>query len=612
MSHQIHADIVVKRPINVSFGRTGSPGREVELSLNGAFIQWRYAGEPVWQDLIAVSELIGPQGAQGEPGDPATNLVVSVNDKQGVVVINKGDVGLANVNNTSDINKPISNAQQAALDEKATFVYVDEKVAAIVDSAPAALDTLNELAAALNDNPNFATNIANEIGTKVNAQQAAAAAPVQSVAGRTGAIVLSRVDVGLSNVDNTSDANKPVSVTQQEALDTKQPFNAKLSALSGLNSATGFITQNGIESFVKRSLMAGSSKITITNSDGVSGNPTIDLGVITKNDVNLGNVDNTADIDKPISTATQSVLDAKENTNKKNTANGYAGLDSNGLIPSLLLPSFVDDVLEFDNLAAFPASGSTGKIYTALDSNKIYRWSGSVYVEISASPGTTDAVPEGSINKYYTESRVSANSTVVSKANDNAVVHLTGNENIAGTKTFSQQIVASLGLLLSATSIATDAATGLRIGTSATQKLGFFNATPIVQVNNTTDLGTVLSNLGLRVAGSGYPISTAGNVATTGSQREGVQNITATSTLTLSSAKNQRIVATTAAIDVTLPATTTTGYRLRFKRVDATAQVVRIIGTIDGVANYTLSAQNKYVDLVSTSTSGAWEIWGNN
>ena len=44
----------------------------------------------------------------------------------------------------------------------------------------------------------------------------------------------------------------------------------------------------------------------------------------------------------------------------------------------------------------------------ALDTNKVYRWSGSAYVEISASPGTTDAVPEGSTNLYYTDGRADA------------------------------------------------------------------------------------------------------------------------------------------------------------------------------------------------------------
>lgn len=56
-----------------------------------------------------------------------------------------------------------------------------------------------------------------------------------------------------------------------------------------------------------------------------------------------------------------------------------------GKVPASQLPSYVDDVLEYANLAAFPGTGESGKIYVALDTNKTYRWSGSAYVEISAS-----------------------------------------------------------------------------------------------------------------------------------------------------------------------------------------------------------------------------------
>lgn len=72
-------------------------------------------------------------------------------------------------------------------------------------------------------------------------------------------------------------------------------------------------------------------------------------------------------------------------TAQKGAANGLCELDASSLIPSNRLPSFVDDVLEFANLAAFPVTGATGKIYVALDTNKTYRWSGSVYIEISPS-----------------------------------------------------------------------------------------------------------------------------------------------------------------------------------------------------------------------------------
>ncbi len=66
-----------------------------------------------------------------------------------------------------------------------------------------------------------------------------------------------------------------------------------------------------------------------------------------------------------------------------NEPNGVCGLDGSGKVSSTYLPSYVDDVLEYANLAGFPVTGETGKIYVALDNNKVYRWSGSVYVEVS-------------------------------------------------------------------------------------------------------------------------------------------------------------------------------------------------------------------------------------
>jgi hypothetical protein len=106
--------------------------------------------------------------------------------------ITKSMVGLANVDDTSDANKPISTAAQSALDLKAplaspaltgtptaptatagtsttqvaTTAFVGTAVANLVDSAPALLDTLNELAAAIGDNPNYATDLAASVGLK--------------------------------------------------------------------------------------------------------------------------------------------------------------------------------------------------------------------------------------------------------------------------------------------------------------------------------------------------------------------------------------------------------------------------------------------------------------
>ena len=67
------------------------------------------------------------------------------------------------------------------------------------------------------------------------------------------------------------------------------------------------------------------------------------------------------------------------------TANGIASLGASGLVPSAQLPSYVDDVLEYDTFGDFPVTGEDSKIYIALDTDLVYRWSGTVYTEISKS-----------------------------------------------------------------------------------------------------------------------------------------------------------------------------------------------------------------------------------
>ena len=53
-----------------------------------------------------------------------------------------------------------------------------------------------------------------------------------------------------------------------------------------------------------------------------------------------------------------------------------------GKVPASELPSYVDDVVEYTSVSAFPATGEQGKIYIAIDSNKSYRWSGTEYIPI--------------------------------------------------------------------------------------------------------------------------------------------------------------------------------------------------------------------------------------
>ena len=58
-------------------------------------------------------------------------------------------------------------------------------------------------------------------------------------------------------------------------------------------------------------------------------------------------------------------------------------LDGSNLIKAEYLPSYVDDVLEFQNFSSLPATGEQGKIYVTTDNNATYRWSGTAYIGLS-------------------------------------------------------------------------------------------------------------------------------------------------------------------------------------------------------------------------------------
>ena len=90
---------------------------------------------------------------------------------------------------------------------------------------------------------------------------------------------------------------------------------------------------------------------------------------VTKETVGLGNVTN----------------DAQVKRSEMGVADGVATLDSTGKIPSAQLPGSVDEIIEAENLEAFPPTGESSKIYVDITENKTYRWSGSQYTEISSS-----------------------------------------------------------------------------------------------------------------------------------------------------------------------------------------------------------------------------------
>ena len=82
--------------------------------------------------------------------------------------VTKSMVGLGNVDNTSDANKPVSTATASAIATAKSEAIADatSQVNAVIASAPAALNTLDELAAALGDDANFATTVTNSLAAK--------------------------------------------------------------------------------------------------------------------------------------------------------------------------------------------------------------------------------------------------------------------------------------------------------------------------------------------------------------------------------------------------------------------------------------------------------------
>jgi hypothetical protein len=322
---------------------------------------------------------------------------------------------------------------------------------------------------------------------------------------------ITKVMVGLGAVDNTSDLDKPISTATQTALNAKQPLDADLTSIAALSNTFGLLKKTANNSY------------TIDTNTYLTG--------ITSSDV------------------TTALGYTPENVANKGVNNGYASLGGDGKVPSSQLPSYVDDVIEVSSFGTLPTTGETGKIYITLDTNKIYRWSGSVYVEVSSSAavwggitgtlsaqtdlqsalnakentitaGTTaqyyrgdksfqtldtSVVPEGS-NLYFTDARVNANGNVSANtaARHNAVTLGTANGLSLATQ------VLSLGL-------ASGSTTG---ALSSTDWTTFNNKYPASNPNGyTSNVGTVTS-VALTVPSafsvSGSPITSSGTLAITG------------------------------------------------------------------------------------------------
>ena len=201
-------------------------------------------------------------------------------------------------------------------------------------------------------------------------------------------IYVNKTDMGLNNVDNTSDLNKPISTATQNYVDTAIS-NIPTPTLDEVTTA-GAVTDNPITvanvTFSNTMTSSEHAVQRLTTNKRVSMKADGEIIVNTNGNydgsIKATNLTHPITLEMPVkNTGTYTIA----TTDLIGAANGLAELDSNGKVPSSQLPSFVDDVEEYANLAAFPVTGESGKIYIALDSNLTYRWSGSVYVEISPS-----------------------------------------------------------------------------------------------------------------------------------------------------------------------------------------------------------------------------------
>lgn len=168
-------------------------------------------------------------------------------------------------------------------------------------------------------------------------------------------ILPTTLSLGLENVDNTSDLNKPISIATQDVLDTKADVSGQV--FTGEIYAPNLIGEN-----------TGDQEI-----------PTIlSLG--------LDNVDNTSDINKPVSIANQTALNGKEDKSNKNISNGYAGLGSDGKIISSQLPALVVSDTYFavsDSAMTALTNATTGDICIRTDLSKTYILRGTNYSVLS-------------------------------------------------------------------------------------------------------------------------------------------------------------------------------------------------------------------------------------
>ena len=219
---------------------------------------------------------------------------------------------------------------------------------------------------------------------------------------------------------------------------------------------------------------------------------------------------------KPTTLSGYGITDALASS-LKGANNGLAELDSGGKVPSSQLPSYVDDVLEYATLANFPATGETGKIYVATGTNLTYRWSGSAYVEISASLAlgeTSSTAYRGDRGKTaYDHSQVTSGAVHGSSTVGTALLRISNNstsikfirvnaDNTLAYRT-AAEVLSDIGATNNVGTVTSVGGTGTVAGltltgtvtTTGSLTLGGTLSTPVSTINDSTTLGQNLVKL---------------------------------------------------------------------------------------------------------------------
>jgi len=318
------------------------------------------------------------------------------------------NLGIGNINNTSDANKPVSTPQQAALDLKADLA------SPTFTGLPVLPTGTTGVTQSLNDN---STKLATTAYV-ANALADASGSITNSVADATttskGKILLG------GDLGGTAIAPQVLSVgtvTKDQIVATTTLVNTATS--SGTASTLVLRDVNG--SF------AGNLSGNATNVTGIvaianGGTGTNSIAAM-KTAYGLNNLDNTSDINKPISSLTQTALNLKINNSLIGVANGVASLGADGKVPTAQLPSFsITSVSVVNSSASMLAltglsvgsvavrtDNATNFILTALPASTLSNWVSfsPAGVNVQSVNGATGAVAlTGAANRISVTSNV--------------------------------------------------------------------------------------------------------------------------------------------------------------------------------------------------------------